>query len=70
MYTKEALQTLVDIARNGRTDAARVSAANAILDRAYGKPTAKEEKEIVDLPPVIIELVGVESSKCDKPDID
>ena len=55
-YTEEALQTLVDVARNGRTDAARVSAANALLDRAYGKPAVKEEKEIVDLPPVVIKL--------------
>ena len=57
-YTEEALQTLVDVARNGRTNAARVSAANALLDRAYGKPAVKEEKEIVDLPPVVIQLTG------------
>lgn len=57
-YTEEALETLVDVARNGRTDAARVSAANALLDRGYGKPAVKEEQEIVDLPPVVIEVVG------------
>ena len=57
-YTEEALQTLVDVARNGRTDAARVSAASALLDRAYGKPAVKEEKEVVDLPPVVIQLMG------------
>ena len=57
-YTEDALQTLVDVARNGRTDAARVSAANALLDRAFGKPAVKEAKEIVDLPPVVIEVVG------------
>ena len=57
-YTEKALQTLVDVARNGRTDAARVSAANTLLDRAYGKPTVQEEKEIVDLPPVVIQLTG------------
>ena len=56
IHTEEALKTLVDVARNGRTDAARVSAANALLDRAYGKPAAKEEKEIVDLPPVVIQI--------------
>ena len=55
VYTEEALQTLVDVARNGRTDAARVSAANALLDRAYGKPAVKQEQEIVDLPPVVIQ---------------
>ena len=48
----------MDVARNGRTDAARVSAANALLDRAYGKPAVKEEKEVVDLPPVVIQLTG------------
>ena len=58
-YTEEALQTLVDVARNGRTDAARVSAADALLDRAYGKPAISEEREIVDLPPVVIQLTGL-----------
>ena len=33
-----------------------VFAANALLDRAYCKPAVKEENEIVDLPPVIIQL--------------
>ena len=57
-YTQEALETLVDVARNGRTDAARVSAANALLDRAYGKPAVKEERKIVDFPPMVIELTS------------
>jgi hypothetical protein len=57
-YTEEALETLVDVARNGRTDAARVSAANALLDRAYGKATASEERSLVDLPPMVIELTS------------
>ncbi|MDA8739194.1 hypothetical protein N9M55_05385 [Luminiphilus sp.] len=57
-YTEEALDTLVDVARNGRTDAARVSAANALLDRAYGKPAVKEDRETVDLPPVVIQLTS------------
>ena len=55
-YTEEALETLIDVARNGRTNVARVSAANALLDRAYGKPAVKEETEIADLPPVVIQL--------------
>lgn len=37
-YTEDALRALVDVARNGQ-DGPRVSAANALLDRAYGKPT-------------------------------
>ncbi|MFB0490201.1 hypothetical protein ABIE45_002787 [Methylobacterium sp. OAE515] len=38
-YTEQALQVLVQIATEGESEAARVAAANAILDRAYGKPT-------------------------------
>ena len=38
------------------TTVARLSATNALLDRAYGKPAVKEEKEIVDLPPVVIQI--------------
>ena len=35
-HAPEAIQTLADIAKNG-TPGARVSAAIALLDRAYGK---------------------------------
>jgi hypothetical protein len=31
---------------------------DSALDRAYGKPAVKDEKEIVDLPPVVIQLTG------------
>lgn len=37
-YTELALQVLVEVAQTGDSASARVSAANAILDRAYGKP--------------------------------
>lgn len=36
-YTEEALTALAEVMR-GDSPAARVAAANAILDRAYGKP--------------------------------
>ena len=55
-YPQDALLTLVDVAKNGRSDAARVSAANALLDRGYGKPAVKEEIEAIDLPPVVIQI--------------
>lgn len=32
-----ALNTLLDIMANGESEAARLSAANAVLDRGYGK---------------------------------
>ncbi len=38
-HAEAALKILVEIAKNAEAnDAARVSAANAILDRGYGKP--------------------------------
>lgn len=38
-YTEEAITGLVEIARNGRMPAAaRVSAWNIVLDRAWGRP--------------------------------
>jgi hypothetical protein len=33
-----ALETLVDVMKNGATDAVRLAAANSVLDRGYGKP--------------------------------
>ena len=57
-HTHDALLTLVDVAKNGRSDAARVSAANALLDRGYGKPAVKEEIEHVDLPPLVIQIAA------------
>lgn len=35
---EQALNVLAEIMLNGESEAARVSAANAILDRGYGKP--------------------------------
>lgn len=44
-YSQEALNVLVKVARNAKSPAAaRVAAANCILDRAYGKP-----KQAVDV---------------------
>jgi hypothetical protein len=61
-FTSDALLTLVDVAKNGRSDAARVSAANALLDRGYGKPAIKEEIEGIDLPPVVIQITAPDKS--------
>lgn len=38
VYSEQALQVLVRVATEGESEAARVAAANAILDRAHGKP--------------------------------
>jgi hypothetical protein len=37
-YAQDALRTLAQIATSGESEAARVSAATALLDRAYGRP--------------------------------
>lgn len=42
-HTGTALKVLVQVAQASESDAARVSAANAILDRGYGKPTQVSE---------------------------
>jgi hypothetical protein len=39
-YTPEALETLRSICKSAASESARVAAASAILDRAYGKPAA------------------------------
>ena len=65
-HTEQAINTLVDITKNGRTDAARVSAANAILDRGYGKPPVKDNFEAKTMPPMIIELVACHTNKSEK----
>jgi hypothetical protein len=57
-YTHDALLTLDDVARNGRSAATRVSAANALLDRGYGKPAVQEEIEDIDLPPVVLQIAA------------
>lgn len=42
-HTSVALRVLVDVATKGGSESARVAAANAILDRAYGKPSQSHE---------------------------
>lgn len=37
-HAEAALRTLVQVATEGESESARVSAANAILDRGYGRP--------------------------------
>ena len=46
-YTEEAIETLVDLMRHAKSDAARGAAAQALLDRGYGKSVAVS-MDIVD----------------------
>jgi hypothetical protein len=47
-HAEKALGVLVQIAQSGESEAARVSAANAILDRAYGKPAQSMDHKSSD----------------------
>ena len=42
-HTEAALETILTVMRSGETDAIKLAAANIILDRGYGKPTAAVE---------------------------
>lgn len=42
-HTSTALGVLVEVAKKGESESARVAAANALLDRAYGKPSQSHE---------------------------
>jgi hypothetical protein len=44
-YATEAIETLAHLMRSTTSATARLSAANALLDRGYGKPT-----QTIDMP--------------------
>lgn len=44
--TPEALDTITDIMKNGETEKNRLSAALAIIERAYGKPVQQQEIDL------------------------
>lgn len=50
-HVETAIAMLAEIAQNGESEAVRVSAATAILDRAYGRPG--QAVEITDTTPVM-----------------
>lgn len=37
-YTEQAVRTLAEIMEHGESEPVRISAANSLLDRAFGKP--------------------------------
>jgi hypothetical protein len=42
-HTETAISTLVRICQHGESETARIAAAIALLDRAYGRPTVTVE---------------------------
>ena len=45
-YTSEAIDTLVDLMRHGRDERVRGTAAQALLDRGWGKPRQEMAQEV------------------------
>ena len=45
-HTNDELDTLVDVTLSSQSDSARIAAANAILDRGYGRPTKTTSLEV------------------------
>lgn len=58
VHAPAALKTLATIASKGESEAARVSAANALLDRAYGKPPQAVQVSGEDGGPLEIRWLG------------
>src|SRR3954452_5185372 len=56
LHTATALATLVEICEGGENESARVAAANAILDRGWGKAAVPAIAE--DVPTVITFKIG------------
>jgi len=52
-YTEDALETLSKICSKGQSEAARVAAAVALLDRGYGKPKQTAEVTGKDEAPLL-----------------
>ena len=58
-YTHDAVDALVDVMQSSQSDSARIAAANAILDRGYGRPTKTTSLEVnAPFVPTRIELVA------------
>jgi hypothetical protein len=67
-HAETALKVLAEIAMSGQSEAARVSAANALLDRAYGKPIQGTVEIPMDKAPQIFDGWELERAKSNTPD--
>ena len=61
-FTATALAALVEICENGRNEVARVAAASALLDRAWGKPGLPIEQSVAEAPQVAVNVRFVNAS--------
>ena len=60
VYTQDALKTLHEVCIRGVSEAARVAAACAILDRAYGRPKQQVDMNLGERPNYV---VGIDKSQ-------
>src|SRR5262245_5361688 len=56
-YTPAALKTLNEICVGGESEAARVAAANSLLDRGHGRPTTHVSADMTHRPVVHSESI-------------
>ena len=57
-----AIKALIDVAQNGKSEAARVSAANSILDRGFGRPIQSTQMNLdSEALPTVIQLIARQS---------
>lgn len=65
-YSEDALAALVEVMRNAEAPAgARIAAANAILDRGWGKPIAAHEATGANGGPITPERLQAEADEAD-----
>ena len=62
-HTDTAIAALVSVATSSESDSARVSAATALLDRAYGKPVQAVEHSGEDGGPLVVEVIKYGATK-------
>jgi len=60
-HVQTAVATLAAIAKDGQSEAARISASTAILDRAYGRPAQAVALDVTDTTPERIEVIYIEA---------
>ena len=58
-FTADALNVLKQVALTGQSESARVSAATAILDRGYGRPSQSLEIGGPNGEPLSVDLTGL-----------
>ena len=56
-YTSEAIDTLVDLMRHGKDDRVRGTAAQALLDRGWGKPKVEVATKVSNDTEVFIDAL-------------